>query len=614
VAPDPIVVAIVASWYPSVADPVAGRFVADQAAALAATGRAAPVVVSFDPAALSGSQPQRAALAALVSGQAREAIRRRPHVFSASGVSGPPGVPVARLPVPQGRTAAEPVLSALHAREAVLDELAERWTAGPAAHGGLPPRPALIHAHTGYPDGAAAVRLADRLGVPLVITEHASFLARLLAEPAVRAAYVAAARRAAAFVAVSERLAGELREALPEVADRITVVPNAVEVEAFAIPSDASRRQHELLFVGHRSEAKGMPTLLEALALARRDVPDATLRLIGQPPHAALDDRWRGLVAKLHLDGAVSLEPPADRAGVAAAMARAGLFVHPSRRETFGIVAAEALASGLPVVATDSGGVTEILAPDPAVLGALVPAGDPVALAAAIVDALQRRARFDPQRLRRHVMERYGTDVVVERLIRLYAAALGASGREPAEARPGADAATSPTATSTGNGAPAILVALDPERARLAIALPPAARARLVVVTAGASPDSDGRGFGGSVTVRLAGLTRTTADAATLASAPAGRSRLRMALRHPVAVGRRRGVVPGTPRLVRALGGAGLRRAIAKARALSGTDPATPPVMVCADGFDHLAAADAVADGSAVVAPGGIRWLADQVS
>ena len=53
-------------------------------------------------------------------------------------------------------------------------------------------------------------------------------------------------------------------------------------------------------------------------------------------------------------------------------MARASVFVHASRYETFGVVAAEALAAGLPVVATDSGGVTEILGAEPERLGALV--------------------------------------------------------------------------------------------------------------------------------------------------------------------------------------------------------------------------------------------------
>jgi hypothetical protein len=74
----------------------------------------------------------------------------------------------------------------------------------------------------------------------------------------------------------------------------------------------------------------------------------------------------------------------------------------------------------MPVVATDSGGVTEILGPDPEQLGAIVPVDDAEALAAAIVRTVERRASFDPLVLRASVERRFGAEYVAERLYIAY--------------------------------------------------------------------------------------------------------------------------------------------------------------------------------------------------
>ena len=591
----PIPVLVVSSWYPSALDPVAGRFVADQVAGLAVRGHARPAVVSFDPADLIGSGPVRARIAGAVAAHVGAAVRADAALFTRGATAGP-AVPLARLAIPSGRYREAGATHALAARIPALEALAERWTSGREI---AIPTPALIHAHTVYPDGAAAARLAALLDCPLILTEHSSAVARIVAVPEVRAAYVRAVAAATHLVVVSRSLAAELIRDLPEIASKVVVVPNGVAMDEFRVAPIADRRPGELLFVGYRKATKGIGMLLRAVALVRATHPDVTLRLIGGSPTEALETGWRRQAADLGIADIVAFEGPADRTVVAAAMARASLFVHPSPRETFGVVAVEALAAGTPVIATDSGGVTEILGERPDELGGVVPADRPDLLAGAIGAALDRRATFDPAALRASVESRFAAPIVAERLESLYAEAIG-----------GRVLPTDPaTARTAGTGQPSprrIIVALDPARVaeieRLAAG---GAGSSLTLVTTAEAQVTDGTFgtvFRTAQGIRISGLK----DAAVLRSG-GGPARWLQLVRHPIALARRRGWLGGLEDAAATAGDAAIRRAIVAAPGSADERPQ----IVCADGIDHLAAAAVHAEGSATPAPGGVRWLGD---
>ncbi|HEY8846114.1 MAG TPA: glycosyltransferase, partial [Candidatus Limnocylindrales bacterium] len=294
---------------------------------------------------------------------------------------------------------------------------------------------------------------------------------------------------------------------------------------------------------------------------------------------------------------------PTNRAGVAAAMARASLFVHPSPRETFGVVAVEALAAGLPVVATDSGGVTEILGDEPERLGALVPADDPDALAAAIIATLDRAAEFDPAVLRASVERRFGRQFVAERLLVAYRDALAT---RPAPAAALAIKVGAAVSTVAAN----VLVALDRPRAAVRLArLPAELRDRLVVVTAIEPAD-----------VTLPTVHRVVeldidvhwrVPVATLpAGVPAPLARLVRLARNPLGTVRRRlGLDAGSERSL-APATAAIDRLVAQLGAGPG-GPGGGPEVIALDGHDHLAVAPLVASGRIRLFPGGLRRLAD---
>jgi len=596
----PLNVLIVASWFPSVDDGTAGRFVADQAEALLASNDADPRVASFDPARLTGGATARDLQASAVQANARRAIAAAEPVFVRGAVGVDERLPVARLPIPEGVTRTAGAAHQARHRADALEALADRLI-------GEGPRPDLVHAHTGFPDGAAAVRLADRLGCPLVITEHASFVERILNAPDLAAEYRGAVARASRVLAVSEMLASELRSAFPEFAERIVVLPNAVAVAGFTAAPLSDRRPDELLFVGYRKASKGIETLLRAFALVHSGRPTATLRLIGGSPDDATEREWQALAGSLGIAGAVRLDPPADRTEVAAAMAQASVFVHASPRETFGMVAAEALASGLPVVATDSGGVTEVLGPDRDALGAIVERDSPEALATAILATMARRASFDPAALRASVEGRFGAAGVADRLVRVYEEALDAAADTGRGSKhigggdsPGRAVPTPPRRETDRTGRPAVVVALDPEGARARLDhWPAAARTRLTLITA-SEPAITGLGDLASVVVQVPVIAVDAPARRTSRRGLAGR--LERLARDPIGtIARRLGRGPGTQSAVNPA-----TRAVEDAIR---HDPSA--IVVAVDGSDHLAIAGLVTDGRVVPHPG-LRRLADE--
>jgi glycosyltransferase involved in cell wall biosynthesis len=627
----PFRVLVIARWYPAVDDAVRGSFVADQVDALTATGEVEPTVASFEFVRLNRvpdrREPEREAIHARYGPPARErtdALVRGGWPVAVGTWSHLASVPIARLPVASGPE--DPPSREGDDHGAVfapfIRGIRDRWPSDD-----LPPFD-LIHAHTGFPDGELAASAARTLGIPYVVTEHSSRTRELLQDPEVRRRYAAVVEGATRVIVVSRALGAELRTALPELAgtldERLVVVPNLLPVDLFRAPGRTDRRAGELLYVGTRKPDKGIATLLDAFALARRRRPDLTLRLIGRSPTADDEAAWRARAADLAVPDAVSFEPPVDRAGVADAMARADLFVHPSRYETFGVVVAEALASGLPIVATRSGGVEDIVDDGRAASGALVNVDDAPAMAEAILAMLERRDRIDPAAMRADATARFGADAVARRLLEVYREA--ASG--PFDSRGGRDAGGSralseapPATVDAGDvakgGRPAqgladgptpIVVAFNRIRAaRLLGTLPPDLLGALTLVTVrdpGEQPLPAGIG-----TVLAADLD-TDFQAAVRdvrrAAPPRG-------LRGRIV----RLMDPGAPERIAArlaevqANHAGYRLETARRTVSEAAGSRGTPDLVCLDGYDVVAAGLALDAGAARLCPGGIRWLAD---
>ena len=271
------------------------------------------------------------------------------------------------------------------------------------------PRPDVIHAH--FFLGAAPAIFVG--GSPVVTTEHwVVFLPEAQMPLSLPRRVVAryALNRSRVVVAVSETLSSALRDA--GVKSPIVVIPNAVDDGVFHPPATPPSKPGRLLTVGILTAQKGVDTLLEALALLPRDMVE--LEVVGDGPARA---ELETLAQSLDLSEAVEFAGFLPKVAVAERMRSAGLFVLASRFETNGVVVLEALASGLPVVASDIGPFRELVDDSNGVLAA---PEDPAALAAAIRSALDSPGRFDRAGIATAARRLYGRETVGRALIALY--------------------------------------------------------------------------------------------------------------------------------------------------------------------------------------------------
>lgn len=270
-------------------------------------------------------------------------------------------------------------------------------------------KPDVIHAHV-YQAAPPALILGRRAGAPVVVTEHYTGFQRGLVTGYDRLLAKGSFERADLVAPVSEELAARLRELAPRA--RMEVVPNVVDTDVFAPPTARAPRDGppRLLNVAELVDKKGQRFLLEALA----EIPDATLDVVGE---GELREALLGQARELGIADRVRLLGGQPRERVAELMRAADLFVLPSLHENLPVVLIEAQATGLPAVASDVGGVAELVDGE---AGLLVPPGDPAALAAAIRRALDSRDGSDPAALARRARERYGYAAICERWTALY--------------------------------------------------------------------------------------------------------------------------------------------------------------------------------------------------
>lgn len=263
----------------------------------------------------------------------------------------------------------------------------------------------LIDAHFGYPDGYAAMLLGRWLGVPVTVTLRGT--EERHARDAVLAPRLRLALQAADRVFTVSQSLQRVATGLGIALAKTRVVGNGVDLERFQ-PIDRQQARaalglpqgaRVLITVGGLVERKGFHRVMACLPALRQRLPDLHYLVVGGPsPEGDWTDRLKALSGELGLDDCVHFLGPVASADLHRVLSAADVFALSTRNEGWANVLLEAMACGLPVVATDVGGNAEVVsAPE---LGMIVPFDDAPALEAALAAALTQP--WDRQALRRY--------------------------------------------------------------------------------------------------------------------------------------------------------------------------------------------------------------------
>ncbi len=298
--------------------------------------------------------------------------------------------------------------------------------------GVLAHRPDLIHAHA-YGHFATVVGSLARLfqGIPLVVTPHSDPGRPSLAKRFFDFVVPALTLRPAQRVIALTRVEAEYLRGLGVAEERIRVIPNGVNLGEFEGMGPRLRPggPPTLLFVGRcYPQQKGLEYLVRAMALLPPHA-GARLRIVGED--------WGGAAQALSLARAlgvgdrVTYSGPLGRGELLQAYAEADILVLPSLFEPFGIVLLEAMATGLPVVASRVGGVPEVM--EDGKTGFLVQPGNARALAEALdlllSDPALRRRMGRAGRIR---AAEYSWDRILPQVLDVYHEAIVESGQKRA--------------------------------------------------------------------------------------------------------------------------------------------------------------------------------------
>lgn len=282
----------------------------------------------------------------------------------------------------------------------------------------------VIHAHYAIPHAVSAYLCRQILGnrLPAIVTTlHGTDITLIGIDSSFYEITRFGIRQSDAVTAVSSYLAEATLTSFQPGVD-IRVIPNFVDVDAFApaLRNPVLRGMHgqpgEML-VGHLSNfrpVKRISDVIHAFHLIQKEVP-ARLLMMGDGVEL---DPARHLSEELGIARRVSFLGPITR--VAEILAQLDLFLLPSEYESFGLAALEAMACGVPVIGTKTGGIQEVV--EDGISGFLCSVGDYRCMAAWAVSLLRDAKRHEAMRAaaRALAVERYPTDRIVEMYESLY--------------------------------------------------------------------------------------------------------------------------------------------------------------------------------------------------
>ena len=268
-----------------------------------------------------------------------------------------------------------------------------------------------MHAHFTGP-GYTGKALKEKTGIPLVVTEHSSKINKSQIEPKLYAIAKETYLGADAVIAVSPALARSIERYF-----RISpvIIPNIVNVDVFKQRSNKDGDgRFRMVSTGNLIRSKRMDLLIECFARAFRSNPSASLVIFGDGPERKKLEKQ---IREIGMSDGIKLMGICDRKKIADTLAKSDCFALVSESETFGVAYIEALASGVPVIATRCGGPESFVDTDN---GIFVDVDNREQLVQAMRFMYENVAKYDPEMISWKVRQQFSPSRVAEHIKQLY--------------------------------------------------------------------------------------------------------------------------------------------------------------------------------------------------
>lgn len=272
-------------------------------------------------------------------------------------------------------------------------------------------KPDIIHSHF-LEIGYVSVKALEETKIPIVFTEHLSsinqdelpvYLQRIgeLTYPHVNK-----------VLTVSSLLSNSIKKNFKT---ENIVVPNIIDTSSFSYDKKISKSDgFTFISIGGLIKRKGMDLLIKAFNDAFKDKVDVSLLIYGEGPERKnLED----LINTFNLTNQVFLMGLKDRKLIARKMQESHCFLLASKLETFGVVYIEAMATGLPVIATKCGGPEDFVNCDN---GILIPVNDQRELSMAMQDMMKNIGLYNNEKISSEILMKYSPESVANQLMNIY--------------------------------------------------------------------------------------------------------------------------------------------------------------------------------------------------